>query len=153
MRMARNWGNSDSGPGGDPSWLGGKDRDPSPQSSSGWSSDFSSQPPPSGPPAQDDPAQSMAPRFRETAEGGDGQQQSQWHSDFTGQGHGGHQGGRRGGRSFGAQLTGLFSSMIGLIIFAVIGYQMGMSLWWIILVVGIPLLSRVVRLVGQHLRS
>src|SRR5699024_9606304 len=40
-RMMKLWGSDGRGPGGDPSWLGGKDRDGADsQGSGGWSSDF-----------------------------------------------------------------------------------------------------------------
>src|SRR5699024_12760420 len=39
-RMKTLWGSDDRGPGGDPSWLGGKARGAGSQGSGGWSSDF-----------------------------------------------------------------------------------------------------------------
>lgn len=50
-----------------------------------------------------------------------------------------------------AQLIGLLTSLVGLVIFAVIAYNMGMNLWWVILVVGFPLLSRGIRMLRRNL--
>ena len=154
--MARHWGNSDNEPGGDPSWLGGKDRGPDSQSSSGWSSDFAPQS--SNRPSSDfadqrapsaDPraaeAESMAPRFGEHGEEMDGTPPEQWHSEFSSQGKGGGSDGGQGPRLSAAKVIGMLTSVVGLIIFAFFAMRAGMDLWWVILVFGVPLISRIVR--------
>ena len=160
--MARHRGNSnDHEPGGDPSWLGGKDRGPDPQSSNGWSSDFApqrsqrpysdfgDQPAPSADsPAQD--ADSMAPRFGESGGRSVSRQDSaQWTSDFSSSRRGGRAGGGRSSRSVKAQVTGLLGSVVGLIVFAVFAYRAGMDMWWVLLVVGVPLISRGTRILRR----
>lgn len=154
--MARHWGNSDHEPGGDPSWLGGKDRGPDSQSSSGWSSDFAPQS--SNRPSSDfadqrapsaDPraaeAESMAPRFGEHGEEMDGTPSEQRHSEFSSQGKGGGSDGGQGPRLSAAKVIGMLTSVVGLIIFAFFAMRAGMDLWWVILVFGVPLISRIVR--------
>ena len=154
--MARHWGNSDHEPGGDPSWLGGKDRAPDSQSSSGWSSDFAPQG--SNQPSSDfadqrapsaDPraaeAESMAPRFGAHGQESDGAPPEQWHSEFASPGKGGGSDGGQGPRLSAAKVIGMLTSVVGLIIFAFFALGAGMDLWWVILVFGVPLISRIVR--------
>lgn len=180
------WGNNDHGPGGDPSWLGGKDRggqqgasglgrsgasgtagEPtgSRASSGGWSSDFSSDPasPAGGTRAEShggggtstDPFRHQAPEFGRGAgqaqSRGRDEAESGWAAGFRGED--GSEDGSSGatGKSMAAQLIGLLTSLLGLVIFAVIAYNMGMNLWWVILVVGFPLLSRGIRMLRRNL--
>lgn len=162
--MARNWGRSDHEPGGDPSWLGGKDRGQDAQGSSGWSSDFSSQSSreassdfASEPSAQADPraqeAESMAPRFGERGEDADSPQSTQWHSDFGTPGQESGAGGGRSPRSTKAQVTGLLGSIVGLVIFAFLAYRAGMDMWWVLLVIGVPLINRGTRALRRNRRD
>lgn len=161
--MARHWGNrNDHEPGGDPSWLGGKDRGPDPRSSSGWSSDFAPQRPSSDfddqpAPSADSPAQdadSMAPRFGESGERSVSRQDSaQWTSDFSSSRRGGRDGGGRSSRSVKAQVTGLLGSVVGLIVFAVFAYRAGMDMWWALLVVGVPLINRGARILRRSMHG
>ena len=41
------------------------------------------------------------------------------------------------------QVTGLLGSVVGLIVFAVFAYRAGMDMWWVLLVVGVPLIQPV----------
>lgn len=174
VRMTNRWGNDDHGPGGDPSWLGGGDRDGgavpergqgSGRFSSDFASDFSRDPRSSQGarrPAESDfserdkgqAAESMAPRFGEVtgdaAISEDRDQGSAWASSFTG--HSGEgQGRSRSGRSIVAQVIGLLGSSVGLIVFAIFFYRMGFDMWWILLGIGFPLVVRVVRLIRRNL--
>ncbi len=158
------WGNDDRGPGGDPSWLGGKDRgDARTQGSGNWSSDFDS-----GAQGADSDfgggrdtqaAEQMAPRFgentgehsRTTDSGAD----SPWMESFTGQGAEGSSGTSRSGLS---RVLGAIVPIFALVIFGVVFMRIfsgggfgGFSTWWILLFIGIPILSRVVRMVRKHL--
>jgi hypothetical protein len=169
--MTNLWGNDEHGPGGDPSWLGGKDRDGAglpgadrrESGPDGWSSDFSSadlrgqqggapQPAAADFPHRRDPdaAESMAPRFGErTGEiPDDRDQQSPWMSSFREQDG---EGRARGPGSIAGQVLALLGSSVGVIIFAVVFLRMGFDMWWILLIVGVPLISRVVRLIRRNL--
>lgn len=166
--MMNRWGNGAHGPDGDPSWLGGSDR-PGGESSSGeWSSDFSantSQPAPGSDFAAEsdiddsrrEPVpEHSGPRFGDRSGEASGsakeEQGPSWRSSFDG---GGDSGGERGagiGKNRGAQLAGIGTSMIGLVIFVVIASRMGLDLWWALLIFGVPLISRVVRMLSQFWR-
>lgn len=167
--MDSTWGNNGQGPGDDQSWLGGKDRggsgpsgsDPSGSGSSGtgWSSDFGDSGPASG--ATDQRAtdqhgpDQQGPVFGDRS-GQDGSSRpegngSGWASSFTGASDSGSS--RPGsGKGTAAVLIGALSSVVGIVIFAVIAYKMGLDLWWVVLFVGIPLLRRVGRLLGRSTR-
>ncbi|GAA4521087.1 hypothetical protein GCM10023160_07470 [Brachybacterium paraconglomeratum] len=96
----------------------------------------------------------MAPRFGEVA--GDSArsegraQDAPWMSSFTGSSGEGQGRAQRGG-SLVAQLIGLLGSSVGVIIFAVIVFRMGFDMWWILLFVGIPLISKIARLIRRNL--
>lgn len=92
----------------------------------------------------------MAPRFGErTGEVPDDRdQQSPWMSGFTGQDGEGQ--GRDPG-SIARQVLALLGSSVGVIVFAVVVFRMGFDMWWILLFVGIPLISRLVRLIRRNL--
>ncbi len=102
-----------------------------------------------------DPFHHQAPEFGRGD--GDGQArgrddaESGWAAGFGGEN--GSEDGSSGatGKSMAAQLIGLLTSLVGLVIFAVIAYNMGMNLWWVILVVGFPLLSRGIRMLRRNL--
>ncbi|WP_345076182.1 hypothetical protein [Brachybacterium paraconglomeratum] len=172
--MMNRWGNDGHGPGGDPSWLGGGDRADGKapecgQGSGAFSSDFTSDFSQDQRGVQDSPtaadpdlpgrgrsqdAESMAPRFGEVA--GDSArsegraQDAPWMSSFTGSSGEGQGRAQRGG-SLVAQLIGLLGSSVGVIIFAVIVFRMGFDMWWILLFVGIPLISKIARLIRRNL--
>ncbi|SLM98379.1 hypothetical protein FM103_04690 [Corynebacterium xerosis] len=50
-------------------------------------------------------------------------------------------------------LLGGLASLVGVVIFAVIAYRMGMDIWWAVLFIGIPLISRVARLLRRNNRN
>ena len=166
--MNSTWGNDRHGPGGDPSWLGGKDRETAGGSadggqSSGWSSDFSSD---AGPPVADSdfgdgtqgpsgPQQSSSgalpvrgPEFgrvdeanaRPSSNDGGG-----WMSEFTGD-----RGGRSGG---GGRTRGLLPQLligagaIAIIIFAatMTGSFSGSNIGFFLLVFILPIVRRLIR--------
>ena len=166
-RMMNRWGNDDHGPGGDPSWLGGKDRGSTePQGSGDWSTDFEADAarPHSdfgggadvagsgadgrwGPPS----AEEMAPRFGERA-GQDartgGGENSPWRDSFSGEE------GSRSERSGASRWMGLVWSLIPFAIFLFIAFRVfdvGFGGWWVFLFI-IPVLGRVFRSVTRNLR-
>lgn len=161
--MSNRWGHDERGPGGDPPWLGGKDRGGTgAQDSWGWSSDFAggAQSPDSdfgGSSSRDaQAAEQMAPRFGDSAdddartEGAD----SPWMESFTGQQSEGS-GSRRSGLS---RLLGAVVPIFALVIFGVVfmrifsgGHFGGFGTLWILAFIGIPILGRVVRAIRKHL--
>src|SRR5699024_2857515 len=164
--MGNQWGNTQHGPGGDPSWLGGKDRgDGGSQSSGGWSSDFAggAQSPDSdfgggdfGGGRDARAAEQMAPQFGDSV-GDDARTEgsaSPWLESFTGQQSEGS-GNRRSGFS---RILGAVVPIFVLVIFGVFfirffsGFSFGgFGSWWILLFIGIPILSRLVRMIRKHL--
>lgn len=92
------------------------------------------------------------PQFGEHGETRSAQQSpSEWRSSFGESDDARSSGNGVEGGSLRGQLLALGSSTIGVIVFAVFAYRMGMDLWWIFLGVGIPLISRVVRLLRKNL--
>lgn len=176
--MTNRWGSDGHGPGGDPSWLGGGDRDGGAapergQGSGGFSFEFASDATSdfsrdsrssqgARPAAESDfpgrdrgqATESMAPRFGEVtgdaAISEDRDQGSAWASSFTGQSSEGR-GRSQSGRSLVAQVIGLLGSSVGLIVFAIFFYRMGFDMWWILLGFGLPLVARVARLIRRNL--
>lgn len=179
--MTNRWGNDDHGPGGDPSWLGGGDRDGGAvpergQGSGDFSSDFTSdslRDPRSSqsarpaaesdfPSAESDyserdkgqAAESMAPRFGDVtgdAARSEGRAQGSPWMSSFTGTSSAGQGRSRRGGSLVAQLIGLLGSSVGVIIFAVIVFRMGFDMWWILLFVGIPLIGKIARLIRRNL--
>lgn len=157
--MRNQWGNDDHGPGGDPSWLGGGGRPDGENRAGEWSSDFSADAAPrSAPNAADSdfggaqPEQApeySGPRFGDRIgqdPGSEDQAQgSSWLSSFSGQAASGGRNGSRSGRPSGKRLAGWATSAIGLVIFVVIASRFGMNMWWVFLVFGLPMLSRLFR--------
>jgi len=124
--MTTNRGNGDHGPGGDPSWLGGTDRDGSgSQGGGGFSSDFGTQ--------DRLAAGEMAPQFGERgtlpSEHDEG---SPWSAGFTSNDSGrADDGGFNAGRAF----RKCFPILV-LVIVAVFGFRMlsgNFSLWFLVL--------------------
>ena len=163
--MTTAWGNNDQGPGEDQSWLGGGDRggqgdalgqnrsgarNGAGSSEDGWPSDFGeggqgSEPPTyQGPEFGDRSGQDGSSRPE-----GDG---SGWASSFTGA-NGSGRSGSGSQKSFLPMLLGGLASLVGVVIFAVIAYRMGMDIWWAVLFIGIPLISRVARLLRRNNRN
>lgn len=162
--MSSSWGNDQHGPGGDPSWLGGKDRETAGGGtgggqSSGWSSDFSSDPGASaadsdfGTGDQSGQGSSGAlpvrgPQFGRVDEA-NARQSSQddrgWMSEFTGD-RGGRPGGGRQTKGLGMQLL-IGAVAIGIIIFAatMTGSFSGSNLGFFLLVFILPIVKRVIR--------
>lgn len=161
--MSSSWGNDRHGPGGDQSWLGGRDRDTAGGNagggqSSGWSSDFSSGPDSSADSDVGAGGQSSSgalpvrgPEFgrvdeanarRSSTEGGG------WMSEFTGDRGG--RGGRSGG---GGQTRGLLPQLligavaIAIIIFAatMTGSSSGSNFGFFLLVLILPIVRRLIR--------
>ncbi|HEX7350993.1 hypothetical protein [Brachybacterium sp.] len=171
--MMNRWGNDDHGPGGDPSWLGGKDRGSggAPESDGGgWSSGFSSdvasessgsdfahRGSDSAARWQAQEAEQMAPRFGERADGdartSSGGEDSPWMAGFAGQESAGS-GSQKSGLS---KLLGAVVPIFALVIFGIVavnifgGFSGGFGFWWMFLFIGIPLLSKVVRALRKHL--
>lgn len=142
------WGNSDHGPGGDPSWLGGKDRgggDAADGGSGGWSSDFSSDFSRGSSTSSTQPesdfsrgdagftgraespdAEQMAPRFGDRSDGdvrsSEGSGDSPWSASFTGQESAGS-GSRKSGlsKALGAAVPILAVLIIGIVAVNVVG--------------------------------
>ncbi|ATG50341.1 hypothetical protein CFK38_01480 [Brachybacterium vulturis] len=154
------WGNDDHGPGGDPSWLGGGDRDGAePQGadgSGGWSSDFASDAQGADPDFGDsrDPqaAERMAPRFGDVT--GDearrrgGESESSWMAGFTGQGTEESSSSRS---TLGTVIGGVVPILV-VVVFGVIimrFFDFGLSAWWIFVFV-IPFIRRITRKIGKH---
>lgn len=159
--MSSSWGNDQRGPSGDPSWLGGKDRETAGGGvggghSSGWSSDFSSEP---GSPAADADFGSggqnssgalpvRGPEFGRVEEANARQASndgSGWMSGFTGD---------RGGRSrVGGQTKGLLPQLpIGVAAIAIIivaatmtGSFSGSNVGFFLLVFVLPIVRRMIR--------
>jgi len=163
--MATSWGNEGHGPGGDPSWLGGKDRGgdgvtprsgadstagPLPSSGDGWSSDFGAG---SGRRGADQdfgssPSQvpeHSAPRFGSFGEdGGDG-------SD-------------REGRQLDAEVADAIRTptlkqvlaalvpTIVMVVIAIVFFRSDFSFWWIAFVIILPTIRRFGRLFGDGRR-
>lgn len=166
------WGSDEHGPGGDPSWLGGKDRGgpgtgadgagsaearsgPLPSGDSTWSSDFDSrrssrradQDFGSGPPRSEPGPQHSAPRFGDVADDsreGAARQYEAWES-----GSGSGEAGARAGE-VGKALLKLIPTVVFLVIF--IGFfasndffRHGFSFWWVALVILVPQLINLVK--------
>ena len=169
------WGSDDRGPGGDPSWLGGKDRDGvDSQGSGGWSSDFGggAQRPDSdfgdsdfgggssgggfGGSKDARAAEDMAPRFGDVT-GDDARTKeadSPWTESFTGQRAEGSRRGRSGlSRALGAVVPIIVLLIVGFVFAKVSGSGglHGFSAWWIFMFIGLPLLNRLIRLIRKHL--
>lgn len=166
--MSSSWGNDQHGPGGDPSWLGGKDRETAGGgagggSSSGWSSDFSSDfssgsaasAPDSdfGGGSQSGQSSSGAlpvrgPQFGRVDDA-EARRSSQddggWMSEFTGD-RGGRSGGGRQGKSLASQLF-IAVVAIGIIIVAatMTGSSSGSNIGFFLLVFILPIIMRVIR--------
>lgn len=143
--MTTNRGNDDHGPGGDPSWLGGTDRDGAgPQDTAGFSSDFG--------PRDDQVAEGMAPQFGERgALPSDREEGSPWSAAFTSSDSGK---GDDGGASLLRSLTKLFPLVV-MAIFAIFVFRMfsgGFSLWFLILFL-IPFLGRAVSIIRGIFRN
>lgn len=169
--MMNHWGNHDRGPGGDPSWLGGRDRDGEDPQSGGWSSGFASdaQGPDSGVVRSDSDfgnsrsprsAEQMAPRFGDHVGDGplpsDRDAGSPWTSSFTGQ----DASGSGSGRSTLSRVLGAVVPLLMIVVFGVIALRIfggfgggfsGFGSWWIVLFIGIPIVSRVIRMIRRKL--
>ena len=171
--MKNLWGSDDRGPGGDPSWLGGKDRGAGSQGSGGWSSDFddgAQRPDPDfgggdvgggdvsagGFGGRDAQAESMAPRFGDVT-GDDARTKeadAHWSESFTGQRTEGSRRGRSGlSRALGAVLPIVVLLIIGFAFAKVFGSGglHGFSAWWIFMFIGLPFLNRLIRRIRKHL--
>lgn len=166
------WGSGESGPGGDPSWLGGKDRggqgavpgsgsdgqdgagagrnDPLPNGESGWSSDFG--PGSSGRRADQDfgpssspsdAPQHTGPRFGSFGEDGA--------ADGSDRGRG-----PDGQDSSSAptlrQVLGGVLPMIVFVIVAVAFFRADFNLWWVAFVIILPTIRRFSRMFGGSRR-
>lgn len=156
--MATSWGNEGHGPGGDPSWLGGKDRGgdgvtprsgadgtagPLPSSGDGWSSDFGAGSDRRG--ADQDfgssPSQApehSAPRFGAFGEdGGDDSDRERSRPDA---------GGTRTPTL--KQVLGALVPTIVMVVIAIVFFRADFSFWWIAFVVILPTIQRFARLFG-----
>lgn len=169
--MSSSWGNDQRGPGGDPSWLGGKDRDTagggaSGGQSAGWSSDFSSDPGASaadsdfgaGNPSGQDSSGALparGPQFGRVDEA-NARQSSQddggWLSEFTGDRGERSRGGRQS-KGLGMQLL-VAAISIGIIIVAatMTGSFSGSNIGFFLLVFILPIIMRVIRSVTGNNR-
>ena len=160
--MMNRWGNDEHGPGGDPSWLGGKDRGgpgtgadgagtgesrpgPLPSGDSTWSSDFDSRS--SSRRADQDfgprspEPQHSAPRFGEFGDDSRGRAERRY-EDWESGGRSDPEDRNRAGE-VGKALVKMVPSVVFLIIF--IGFfssngffSHGFSFWWIALVILVP---------------
>ena len=158
--MATSWGNEGHGPGGDPSWLGGKDRGgdgvtprsgaegqagPLPSSGDGWSSDFGAG---SGRRGADQdfgssPSQvpeHSAPRFGSFGEdrGGDSDRER-------------HQPGTSRTPSVKQVLAALVPTIV-MVVIAIVFFRSDFSFWWIAFVIILPTIRRFGRLFGDGRR-
>ncbi|WP_246958076.1 hypothetical protein [Brachybacterium sp. Marseille-Q7125] len=132
-------GNGEHGPGGDPSWLGGKDRDPSP--------DAASQPPSTeaaGTPAPSpDFVSDFTPQFSSQADG-DYQPAG---SDTTG--------GFAASTAHGSKPPlakigfSLFSQLIVLVFIMFTMYRVGFGNWWFVMFFALPILVRTGKQIKQ----
>lgn len=151
--MARKWGRgADHGPGGDPSWLGGKDRGPdagAPSADAGgdsprWSSDFG----PDESTVQGTGAEEPeveGPRFGEWAEPEDGaDSQSSPGSDGEDIPDLAH---------LGRQLVGPVIALVVIATITISSVASGSGFSMFILIAAVPLLTRVGRTVQRYLRS
>ena len=175
--MTNQRGDDAHGPGGDPSWLGGGDRNRGSDRPGGFSSDFSGDTaagsdrdrsrqapdsdfggsrPQAQTPYRPDPAperqasgfgQWMTEQQNPTDQAG----QASWRPEFDGQPTAGQS--RMSGKGFATRLSGWFTSAIGLVIFAFIASQFGMNLWWILVVLGLPLLPKLFAVVTRYLEG
>lgn len=159
------------GPGGDPSWLGGTDRDGS--SGTNWSSDFGAEDSAaqgtsdggsrtdsdfgggsdvgdgtrSGGDAGTEAPSYQAPQFGdgrgEEATGRGGDQDAGFASSSTGTEE--SAGGDGSSKGIGAKILGVLGSFVGLIIAVVVAYQVGIDVLWLLIFGAIPLVSRAAR--------
>ena len=167
------WGSDESGPGGDPSWLGGKDRggqgevpgfggdgqgsegvhgrnDPLPNGQSGWSSDF-------GPGSYDrradqdfgsssspgDAPEHTGPRFGSFGEGG----------VDDGSDHGrGRDAGNSSNTPTLKQVIGGVLPMLVFVVVAIVFFRADFSFWWIAFVIILPTIQRISRMFGGNRR-
>lgn len=164
--MSTSWGSGDHGPGGDPSWLGGKDRGTT--GGDDWSSDFGpdtgSDAGARGSTSHDSRADSdfgggsgadasryEGPEFGDAhgdeASGRGSEQEPGWAESFTGTDS--DSGGEGSGKGVGAKVVGVLASLVGLVIFAVIAFRVGFDAWWIILLVVVPMITRALRAFGK----
>lgn len=177
--MTTPWGNDDRGLDGEQSWLGGPGRsghEVTPGgteggaaggaqggsgSSDGWSSDFGpdtgSRPDGAGAgggqaqssdPADSSARQYQGPQFGNGGDRSDGND-SGWATDFHGTN------GSQGNGSAVAKKTsilGAIVTIIALVVIAVIAYRSGTQIWWMVFFVGVPLVRRLVRLLGRGAR-
>lgn len=159
------------GPGGDPSWLGGTDRDGS--SGTNWSSDFGTE----GSAAQgtsdggsraDSDFGGSSDFGGDTRTGGDaGPEAPSYQAPQFGDGRGEEATGRGGDQEAGVasgvteseesadgegssmstagKILAVLASVVGLIIVAVVVYQMGLDVAWLLVFGAIPLVSRAAR--------
>ena len=160
--MATSWGNEGHGPGGDPSWLGGKDRGgdgvtprsgadstagPLPSSGDGWSSDFGAG---SGRRGADQdfgssPSQvpeHSAPRFGSFGE--DGGEDS--HRERRRSGAGGTR------TPTLKQVLAALVPTIVMVVIAIVFFRSDFSFWWIAFVIILPTIRRFGRLFGDGRR-
>ncbi|APX33727.1 hypothetical protein BH708_14540 [Brachybacterium sp. P6-10-X1] len=159
------------GPGGDPSWLGGTDRD-EPRGTN-WSSGFAAEDSAaqgtsdggyradsdfgggadvSGAPRSGGDAGPEAPSYRgpqfgdgrgeEAAERG-GDQEAGSTSSVTGQEESSD--GEGSGTGIAAKMLGVLGSLVGLIVIVVVAYQMGLDGAWLLIFGAVLLVSRVAR--------
>lgn len=163
------WGNDDHGPGGDPSWLGGRDRDDQ-SGSTGWNSDFGSDDQKADSDFASsgstdfgwtDPqtAEEMAPRFGDRGRGDplplSRDEDSPWNRDFTDRDENGRD--DSPGSKVAAVLPKIVTTVIS-IIAAILIFKIffggfggsngfgGIFPWWILLVFGLPLLRKLGRI-------
>lgn len=144
--MTTNWGNDDHGPGGDPSWLGGTDRDGAgPQDTGGFSSDF-------GPRNDQQAAEGMAPQFGERgALPSDRDEGSPWSAAFASSDAGKADDGRL---HLGKAFTKFFPLLV-MAIMAIFFFRMfsgGFSLWFLLLFL-IPFLGNAVSIIRSIFRN
>lgn len=161
--MATSWGNEGHGPGGDPSWLGGKDRGrdgvtpqsgadgkagPLPDSGDGWSSDFGAgsarRSADSDFDASASPSQApehSAPRFGSFGEGGvDGSDREQRQLDA--------QVADATRTPTLKQILGALVPTVAFVVIAIVFFRADFSFWWIAFVVILPTVRRLTRLFG-----
>ncbi|GAA1488721.1 hypothetical protein [Brachybacterium sacelli] len=147
--MSSSRGNGDAhGPGGDPSWLGGKDRDGT--SGTGWSSGFGSESRADsdfGGDVASEAPRPQGPEFGGEAAGRGGEQEPGWAESFTGQDDA--SGDEGTGKGSGAKVFGALATLVGLGIFAIVAYRMGFDVWWVIFFVAFPMISRLLRSTGR----
>lgn len=139
--MGNRWGSESHDPEGDPSWLGGKGRGRAgvggPGSGGaadgGWSSDFT-------------------PDSAQTAEGRSVPEESAPRfGEFTGdQARSSRRTRQPQGRPSTKELISALVSIVVLIVIVFTFYRSGWNAWWLIFVVGIPLVRRIANLTSRY---